>query len=183
MDEPEDAQAELADLVAELRAAAAPSLALDNAAKRQEDAVLRIFNRIQEALQPLDETIQASLPRVSVTGSDSRVYQYLHESPGMGEPGVRIEHACGTTAEEPTETLPLRFRYGVLVALRDDGQVVVRSLLYIGNDEESGALVEELGPWQAPVESLEAEAIVTTVAHELQSRVPDWARQFVSRIS
>lgn len=183
LQEPEDELVEIAQLAAELREAAGKSLAADEAVRRLEAATLRVFERIQEKLRPLNEAIERSLPRVTVSGADSRVYKYLHDPPGMGEPGFVVAYAFGTTVEEPTDILPLRFRYGGLVELRDDGFVVLQALLYIGNDEEFGAGCEKFGPWQVPVESVEAEAAVAEVAKVLRERVPDRARRFVESIS
>ena len=181
--EPDQALSELADLAAELRAAAGPSLSADEAANRRKAATLSLFERVQEALRPLNEVMERSLPRVTVSGADYRVHASLHEEPGMGERGFIVEYACGTTAEEPTDLLPLRFRYGALVELRDDGVVSLQALLYIGNDEETAAEIETLGPWEAPVESVEADAAVAKLAQALRERVPEWARRFVKLIT
>jgi hypothetical protein len=170
---------DLAALGAELKRATEGQTADADARDRLQRAAYSLMERLETRLEDVGRILDDALPN---SGSDGGpLINMLGSSPGMGVPQIESRYFVGRTFTGVEEVLPNKFRYGGIVELYDDGTVLVRTGLYIGNDHESGASAWLSDPRSCPVESVTAGALIDDAADELIALVPEWARRFVGQ--
>lgn len=179
---PPEAAIDISDIRARFRAKVEASLAEEDIAEQREEQAHAAIRRLAELVAPLNRALLDLHPRAVVDGSPDEFTRNVVQTRAYGgsrQITFRYQRLSHITLEDGGRDFSLRFAR--CVELDDGGNLILHFAMLVGPTRTMGGVRFQWMPdtWEAPVGSIEAEAMLRAAVREAAPQLKDALVAFV----